>query len=122
MRSAAGPSSGHGAGEKRPASAYEDAPQAKKRAHHRGKRHKGATNPAAKGGGKIVVPGAEMVAAERPGPAVSPSEFGANDREGGYNSEDEYSHLGVSLTKEQWDEKDRRFERFVKKKGELAET
>ncbi len=36
----------------------------------------------------------------------------------GYNSEDEYSHLGVSLSEEEWLEKDRRFERALKKKGE----
>ncbi len=35
----------------------------------------------------------------------------------GYNSEDEYSHLGVNLTEEEWLEKDRKFERAMKKKG-----
>ena len=37
--------------------------------------------------------------------------------EGGYNSEDEYSHVGVTLTEEEWAEKDRRFERLMKRKG-----
>ena len=36
---------------------------------------------------------------------------------GGYNSEDEYSHLGQHLSEEEWQEKDRRFERLMKKKG-----
>ncbi|XP_040579148.1 OTU domain-containing protein 5 [Lepeophtheirus salmonis] len=35
----------------------------------------------------------------------------------GYNSEDEYSHLGVQLSEEEWLEKDRKFERSMKKKG-----
>ena len=35
----------------------------------------------------------------------------------GYNSEDEYSHYGVQLSEEEWLEKDRRFERIMKKKG-----
>jgi hypothetical protein len=38
----------------------------------------------------------------------------------GYNSEDEYSHLGVNLTEDEWQEKDRKFERAMKKKGNLA--
>ena len=37
----------------------------------------------------------------------------------GYNSEDEYSHLGVNLTEEEWVEKDRKFERAMKKKGKI---
>ena len=41
---------------------------------------------------------------------------GDEDIEGGYNSEDEYSHIGVQLTEEEWQEKDRRFERLIKKK------
>merc|ERR1719334_2127669 len=35
----------------------------------------------------------------------------------GYNSEDEYSHYGVQLSEEEWQEKDRRFERLMKRKG-----
>lgn len=35
----------------------------------------------------------------------------------GYNSEDEYSHVGVTLTDEEWVEKDRRFERAMRLKG-----
>ena len=43
--------------------------------------------------------------------------------EGGYNSEDEYSHIGVQLTEEEWQEKDRRFDRLIKKKkGKLDKT
>ena len=41
---------------------------------------------------------------------------GEENVEGGYNSEDEYSHIGVQLTEEEWQEKDRRFERLIKKK------
>lgn len=50
----------------------------------------------------------------QPGPSGNPAE--------GYNSEDEYSHLGVDLTEEEWVEKDRRFERALKKKGEVLGT
>ena len=32
-------------------------------------------------------------------------------------AEDEYSHLGLVLTEEEWAEKDRRFERQMRKKG-----
>ena len=42
--------------------------------------------------------------------------------EGGYNSEDEYSHIGVQLTEEEWQEKDRRFERLIKKKKGMLMT
>jgi len=35
----------------------------------------------------------------------------------GYNSEDEYSHLGVQMSEEEWEEKDRRFDRLMKRKG-----
>ena len=41
---------------------------------------------------------------------------GDENIEGGYNSEDEYSHIGVTLTEDEWQEKDRRFERLIKKK------
>jgi len=37
--------------------------------------------------------------------------------EEGYNSEDEYSHVGQTLTEEEWVEKDLRFERIMKRKG-----
>ncbi|XP_023336969.1 OTU domain-containing protein 5 [Eurytemora carolleeae] len=35
----------------------------------------------------------------------------------GYNSEDEYSHVGVTLTEAEWVEKDLRFERVMRRKG-----
>jgi len=35
----------------------------------------------------------------------------------GYNSEDEYSHVGATLTEEEWLEKDRSFERAMRLKG-----
>eukprot|EP00095_Tigriopus_kingsejongensis_P000006 maker-scaffold342_size201858-snap-gene-0.20 protein:Tk00006 transcript:maker-scaffold342_size201858-snap-gene-0.20-mRNA-1 annotation:"hypothetical protein DAPPUDRAFT_302835" len=91
-------------GEKRPAStvAFDDGLASSKR-RHRGKRHKNAL-PASR-------PSAPSPAMVRP--PASPDATG----EGGYNSEDEYSHLGVNLTEEEWLEKDRRFERFVSKKG-----
>jgi len=47
---------------------------------------------------------------------VSAACAGEENVEGGYNSEDEYSHIGVQLTEEEWQEKDRRFERLIKKK------
>jgi len=37
--------------------------------------------------------------------------------EEGYNSEDEYSHVGQTLTEEEWSEKDVRFENVMKRKG-----
>ena len=37
--------------------------------------------------------------------------------EEGYNSEDEYSHVGQTLTEEEWVEKDDRFERIMGRKG-----
>lgn len=37
--------------------------------------------------------------------------------ENGYNSEDEYNHLGVQLTEEEWLEKDNKFEQQMRKKG-----
>ena len=42
---------------------------------------------------------------------------GPGGQQDGYNSEDEYSHYGVKLTEEEWLEKDRRFERLMKRKG-----
>ena len=48
--------------------------------------------------------------------SVSAACAGDDSVEGGYNSEDEYSHIGVQLTEEEWQEKDRRFERLIKKK------
>lgn len=47
---------------------------------------------------------------------VSTACGGEQNVEEGYNSEDEYSHVGVQLTEEEWQEKDRRFERLIKKK------
>lgn len=37
--------------------------------------------------------------------------------EEGYNSEDEYSHVGQTLTEEEWVEKDARFEAVMRRKG-----
>jgi len=44
------------------------------------------------------------------------------DDEGGYNSEDEYNHLGVQLTDEEWLEKDRKFELMMRKKGYIIKS
>ena len=54
-----------------------------------------------------------------PIPSGVGSPGGGSDIEtgGGYNSEDEYSHLGLQLTEQEWEEKDRRFEKMMKKKG-----
>ena len=41
----------------------------------------------------------------------------ASETEAGYNSEDEYNHLGVQLSEEEWLEKDRKFEQVMRKKG-----
>ena len=51
---------------------------------------------------------------------VSAACGGEQNVEEGYNSEDEYSHVGVQLTEEEWQEKDRRFERLIKKKKGLS--
>jgi len=40
-----------------------------------------------------------------------------SDTEVGYNSEDEYSHVGGSLSEAEWLEKDRRFEAVMRRKG-----
>jgi len=53
---------------------------------------------------------------QQPLGSVSAACAGDDSVEGGYNSEDEYSHIGVQLTEEEWQEKDRRFERLIKKK------
>lgn len=52
----------------------------------------------------------------------SPGPDEGEGREGGYNSEDEYSHLGLNLTDEEWEQKDRRFEKTMRKKGDLLKT
>lgn len=46
----------------------------------------------------------------------------AADSNGGYNSEDEYNHLGVQLTEEEWKEKDRRFQLTMRKKGYIIKN
>merc|ERR1719281_2218582 len=53
---------------------------------------------------------------QQPLGSVSAACAGDDNVEGGYNSEDEYSHIGVQLTEEEWQEKDRRFERLIKKR------
>ncbi|XP_059091845.1 OTU domain-containing protein 5-like [Tigriopus californicus] len=97
------------AGEKRSSSAvaYDDPPVSVKR-RHRGKRHKSSTGPLPR---PNVLPSPPM---NRGGPPACPE---THEPEGGYNSEDEYSHLGVNMSEEEWLEKDRRFERVVKKQG-----
>lgn len=97
------------AGEKRSSSAvaYDDPPVSVKR-RHRGKRHKSSVGPLPRPNG---LPSPPM---NRGGPPACPE---LNEPEGGYNSEDEYSHLGVNMSEEEWLEKDRRFERVVKKQG-----
>ncbi len=49
----------------------------------------------------------------------SPPPHSSAEDETGYNSEDEYSHIGVNLTEEEWSEKDRRFERIMRRQGYL---
>jgi len=39
------------------------------------------------------------------------------EEEEGYNSEDEYSHVGQTLSEDEWREKDLRFERIMRRKG-----
>merc|ERR1719495_746434 len=58
------------------------------------------------------------VGAQRNSPEPGTSHQGAGGpTTDGYNSEDEYSHYGVQLSEEEWQEKDRRFERLMKRKG-----
>ena len=52
----------------------------------------------------------------------NPDDPDDQDGEGGYNSEDEYNHLGVQLTEEEWLEKDRKFELMMRKKGYIIKT
>lgn len=52
------------------------------------------------------------------GPSPSKRRMREEDaEENGYNSEDEYNHLGVQLTEEEWLEKDNKFEQQMRKKG-----
>lgn len=67
----------------------------------------------------VGVNGASLAGREEP--KEEPSSL-PGDRDGGYNSEDEYSHYGVQLTEEEWLEKDRRFERLMKKKGYIIKA
>merc|ERR1719513_354197 len=53
-----------------------------------------------------------------PWPSPVPERVGEEDlAEEGYNSEDEYSHVGQTLTEEEWLEKDIRFENVMRRKG-----
>ena len=56
------------------------------------------------------------------GPSPSKRRMCEDDTEAGYNSEDEYNHLGVQLTDEEWLEKDRKFELMMRKKGYIIKT
>jgi hypothetical protein len=100
-----------------------------------GKRHKGNNGNNAINAVPAVIPQAEAEAAQKEDHAVendspespvgSPCAGGSGQGgggggqvdQGGYNSEDEYSHLGLTLTEEEWQEKDLRFERAMRKKG-----
>ncbi len=88
----------------------------------------GAKSGASGGAGGVVQGAVAAALASRPAVAPSPPLQGCSswdvaggndgpDRGGGYNSEDEYSHLGVNLTDEEWEAKDRRFEKAMRKKG-----
>eukprot|EP00088_Acartia_fossae_P053899 TRINITY_DN6157_c0_g1_i6.p1 TRINITY_DN6157_c0_g1~~TRINITY_DN6157_c0_g1_i6.p1 ORF type:complete len:682 (+),score=179.93 TRINITY_DN6157_c0_g1_i6:92-2137(+) len=54
-----------------------------------------------------------------PSPCSSRVQTPPPEDEAGYNSEDEYSHIGVNLTEDEWNEKDRRFERMMRRQGYL---
>jgi len=49
-------------------------------------------------------------------PSPTPEEENVEPEEG-YNSEDEYSHVGQTLTEAEWSEKDLRFENAMRRKG-----
>ncbi|CAL4066375.1 unnamed protein product, partial [Meganyctiphanes norvegica] len=51
------------------------------------------------------------------GPSRTAEEEEEEAEHNGYNSGDEYEHLGWNLTAEQWEEKERWFEKKMKKKG-----
>jgi OTU domain-containing protein 5 len=59
-----------------------------------------------------VVPSCSSQRVQSPPPASAEDDTG-------YNSEDEYSHIGVKLTDEEWSEKDRRFDRNMRRQGYL---
>jgi len=85
-----------------------DSPPAPKRArqsHNRVRQNVGGRN---KTYNMSAVPSSSRVPTPPPG-----------EDETGYNSEDEYSHLGVNLSDEEWNEKDRRFERNMRRQGYL---
>jgi len=99
---------------------YEDsldgAPSSKRVRQHRVV--SGSTRNVGGRGVSTVLPGAcERV----PSPAVVGSEdrVGEEEVEEGYNSEDEYSHVGQNLSEAEWVEKDMRFERIMGRKGYL---
>lgn len=52
-----------------------------------------------------------------PSPVPEREQEEEEEEEEGYNSEDEYSHVGQNLTEEQWRDKDLRFERVMRRKG-----
>ena len=55
-------------------------------------------------------------------PSPAPETEQEEEEEEGYNSEDEYSHVGQNLTEEQWREKDLRFERVMRRKGYIIKA
>ncbi len=107
-------------------------PSASKRSRRSGlgKRLKGspASGPVCPGAGSPAQ-GSSAALASRPAVTPSPPLQGCSSWDdrggeehsdrggGGYNSEDEYSHLGLNLTDEEWEAKDRRFEKAMRKKG-----
>ena len=66
-----------------------------------------------------LVPAAAASCSRVASPARGEGEEGeeGDEVEEGYNSEDEYSHVGQTLTEAEWLEKDLRFERVMQRKG-----
>jgi hypothetical protein len=102
------------------------APSAASKRRHRdnaslvgGKRHKSNSNP----NPMSVVHSVPLPRTSPSPPLQSPIDENGNqedDTNAGYNSEDEYSHLGLQLSNEEWEEKDRKFEIMMKKKGNIT--
>jgi len=76
---------------------------------------------AARARGASLVPATtascSRVASPARGEEEEEEEEALHEGEEGYNSEDEYSHVGQTLTEAEWREKDLRFERVMRRKG-----
>jgi len=95
------------------------APSSKRARQHRTGRDRPSTKPAPGALATIRVAEPPRVPSPLSLPATCSSHQGGedSDTEVGYNSEDEYSHVGANLSEPEWVEKDRKFEAVMRRKG-----